>query len=161
VALKHIDPSELSPGEFVQDIRRAVEEDGVRLVVIDSLNGYLHAMPEEHFLITQLHELLTYLNQQGATTIMIVAQNGLLGQNMAAPVDASYLADAVVLVRFFEVHGEVRQALSIIKKRGGAHERTIREMRLTSKGIAIGEPLKEFRGVLTGVPSIESLFPPV
>jgi circadian clock protein KaiC len=153
VRVQQVDPAELSPGEFTQTIRRAVEDDNAALIVIDSLNGYLNAMPGERFLVIQLHELLTYLSQQGVATIMIGAHQGLIGSNMTTPVDASYLADAVLLMRYFEAQGEVRQAVSVVKKRGGQHERTIREFRLVSgKGIEIGPPLREFRGILTGTP---------
>ena len=120
--------------------------------MIDSLNGYLNAMPEERFLIIQLHELLTYLGQAGVATILIGAQQGLIGGQMTTPVDASYLADAVILMRYFEARGEVRQAISVVKKRGGAHERTIREFKLENGRISLGPPLRNFRGVLTGVP---------
>jgi len=122
------------------------------VVVIDSLNGYLNAMPEERFLVIQLHELLTYLGQQGIATILIGAHAGLIGSQMHTPVDASYLADAVVLLRYYETNGEVRQAISVVKKRGSAHERTIREFRMDRNGIHVGQPLREFRGILTGVP---------
>jgi len=125
--------------------------------VIDSLNGYLNAMPEERFLIIQLHELLTYLGQAGVATLLIGAQPGLIGSQMNTPVDASYLADAVILMRYFEARGEVRQAISVVKKRGGAHERTIREFRLEPGRISLGEPLRDFRGVLTGMPIEEKL----
>ena len=135
-------------------VRQAVEERRRHVVVIDSLNGYLNAMPEERFLIIQLHELLTYLGQHGVATLLVGAQHGLIGTQMTAPVDASYLADAVILLRYFEAAGEVRQAISVVKKRGGAHERTIREFRLDDGGIQVGEPLREFRGVLTGVPIV-------
>jgi circadian clock protein KaiC len=155
VLLQTVDPAELSPGEFVQGIRRAVEDHHATIVVIDSLNGYLNAMPEERALITQLHELLRYLGQKGVATIMIGAHQGLIGSAMSTPMDASYLADAVILLRYFEAHGAVRQAISVIKKRGGAHERTIRELRLETGGIRIGEPLHEFRGVLTGTPTYQ------
>jgi circadian clock protein KaiC len=124
-------------------------------VVIDSLNGYLNAMPGERFLTIQLHELLTFLGQAGVATILIGAHQGLVGSPMITPVDASYLADAVILMRYFEAKGEVRQAISVVKKRGGAHERTIREFKLHAGGIAVGEPLREFRGILTGVPAFE------
>ena len=124
-------------------------------VEIDSLNGYLNALPEERFLLIQLHELLTYLGEQGVATIIVGAQKGLIGMNMQTPADASYLADAVVLLRYFEAGGEVHQAISVVKKRAGAHERTIREFRLGSDGISVGEPLRQFRGVLTGVPVYE------
>lgn len=155
VALHAVDPAELSPGEFTHRIRRAVEHDGVGIVAIDSLNGYLMAMPEERFLVIQLHELLSYLGQRNVATLLIGAHHGLIGSNMQAPVDASYLADAVLLLRYFEAQGEVRQAISVMKKRGGAHERTIREFHLRRDGIHVGPPLREFRGVLTGVPIYE------
>jgi circadian clock protein KaiC len=154
LALRQIDPAEVTPGELVHAIRLAVE-DGARIVVIDSLNGYLNAMPEERFLAIQLHELLMYLGQRGVATILIGAHQGLIGTQMHAPVDASYLADAVVLLRYFELRGEVRQALSVMKKRGGVHERTIREFSLGAEGIIVGEALRQFRGVLTGVPVLD------
>lgn len=156
VAIQQVDPAELSPGEFADAIRRAVEIDKASVIVIDSLNGYLNAMPGERFLAIQLHEMLMYLNQQGVATLLIGAHQGLIGANMTTPVDASYLADAVILIRYFESKGEVRQAISVVKKRGGEHERTIREFSLSSGQIKIGNPLREFRGVLTGVPVIES-----
>jgi circadian clock protein KaiC len=158
--LQSIDPAELSPGEFADAIRREVEERGVTMVVIDSLNGYLNAMPEERFLVIQLHELLSYLGNAGVATLLIGAHQGLIGTQMATPVDASYLADAVILMRFFEDHGEIRQAISVVKKRGGAHERTIREFRLGQGGVQVGPPLRDFRGVLTGVPVRESFLEP-
>ena len=155
VFLAQVDPAELSPGEMVSRIRQAVEKDGVSLVVIDSLNGYLNAMPGEHFLIVHLHEVLTYLGQMHVATILISAHHGLIGSNMAAPVDVSYLADAVVLMRYFEAQGEVRQAISVVKKRGGAHERSIREFKMADGHIEVGKPLRQFRGILTGVPVFE------
>jgi circadian clock protein KaiC len=155
VTLQPIDPAELSPGEFGHRIQRAVEERSARVVVIDSLNGYLNAMPDERFLAVQLHEILTYLGQRGVATILIGAHQGLIGAQMTTPVDATYLADAVLLLRYFEARGEVRQAISVMKKRGGQHERTIREFRLSSGIIEVGDPLKMFRGVLTGVPQYE------
>ena len=130
---------------------RAVERDKTRMVVLDSLNGYVNAMPSEDYLYLHLHELLTYLNQQGVLTIMILAQHGLVGP-MGAPVDVSYLADTVILTRFFEARGAVRKAISVIKKRSGPHEATLRELTMTRKGIELGKPLVEFEGVLTGVP---------
>jgi circadian clock protein KaiC len=153
LTIRQVDPGEISPGEFVHAVRLEVEQHGATVVMIDSLNGYLNAMPEVRFLTLQLHELLTYLGQWGVTSLLIVAQHGLVGNMMQAPVDASYLADSVLLLRFFESAGEVRQALSVLKKRSGAHERTIREFRLGKDGIAIGKPLAEFQGVLTGIPS--------
>lgn len=152
VHVKQVDPAELSPGEFADAVRQAVERNGARVVVIDSLNGYLQAMPEERFLIIQLHELLTYLGQQGVVTLLIVAQHGLLGNNMQSPVDASYLADAVVLLRYFESRGQLHRAVAVVKKRSGAHEATLREFRLSAQGLHVGEPLKEFQGILTGTP---------
>ncbi len=152
VRIQQVDPAELSPGEFAHAIRRAVDHERASVVVIDSLNGYLNAMPEERFLTIQLHELLSYLGYAGVATIFIGAHQGLIGGPMIAPVDASYLADAVILLRYFEMKGEVRQAISVVKKRGGAHERSIREFRMQQGGISVGQPLRDFRGVLTGVP---------
>jgi circadian clock protein KaiC len=152
VDIQKVDPAELSPGEFAHGIRRAAAAKDSAIVVIDSLNGYLNAMPGEKHLALHLHEILTYLGQCGVATIMIGAHQGFVGGTMITPVDASYLADAVVLLRYFETKGEVRQAISIVKKRGGAHERTIREFRLDKDGIHVGAPLRDFRGVLTGVP---------
>jgi circadian clock protein KaiC len=151
VDVQPIDPAELSPGEFIQCIRDAVEVHGARLVIIDSLNGYLNAMAEEHHVLIQLHELLAYLSQLEVTTLLLNAQQGLIGQ-MQTTLDVSYLADTVILLRYFELRGEVRQAISVLKKRTGPHERTIRELTISSRGIEIGEPLRNFRGVLTGVP---------
>jgi circadian clock protein KaiC len=155
VRLVQVDPAELSPGELAFNVCQAVERDGVRIVVIDSLNGYLNAMPEERFLTIQLHELLMFLSQHGVASLLIGAHHGVIGANMQMPVDASYLADAVILLRYFEARGEVRQAISIVKKRGGVHERTIREFGMTDGAIKVGAPLREFRGVLTGVPVYE------
>jgi circadian clock protein KaiC len=155
ITLQQVDPAELTPGEFIQAIRAAVEHRSVKIVVIDSLNGYLNAMPEEQFLIVQLHELLMYLAHHGVATILIGAHQGLIGGQMNTPVDASYLADAVILLRYFEARAEVRQAISVVKKRGGEHERTVRELLLASGQIRIGPVLREFRGILTGVPMYE------
>ncbi len=152
ISLQQIDPAELTPGEFVHAIRRAVESRHAKVIIIDSLNGYLNATPEERFLTIQLHELLMYLSQKSVATILIGAQQGLIGPQMNTPVDASYLADAVVLLRYFEARGEVRQAISVMKKRGSKHERTIREFRLDRGHIEVGETLRAFRGILTGVP---------
>jgi circadian clock protein KaiC len=152
VRVRQVDPAELSPGEFVHEIRQAVTEHHAKVVVIDSLNGYLNAMPDERFLIVQLHELLTFLGQSGVATMLIGAQHGLIGMQMSAPVDASYLADAVVLLRYYEAEGEVRQAISVMKKRGGQHERSIRSFKLSPEGLSLGLPLRQFRGILTGVP---------
>lgn len=151
VRVQQIDPAELSPGEFSALIKSAVEVSHARVIVIDSLNGYLHAMPEEKNLTAQLHEILTYLGRHGVTTIMVVAQHGLLGSNMHTPVDTSYLADSVVLLRYFEYAGKVKKAISVVKKRSGPHEESIRELRFDSQGIHLSEPLSDFRGILTGV----------
>jgi len=153
VSIQQIDPAELSPGELVHAIRAEVEERDATIVVLDSLNGYLNAMPEERFLVIQIHELLTYLGQRRVATILIGAHRGMVGSEMAGPIDVSYLADAVVLFRYFELNGEVRQALSIMKKRGGKHERTIREFSLAAGHLAVGPAVKGYRGVLTGVPT--------
>jgi circadian clock protein KaiC len=149
--LEQVDPAELSPGEFVYRIRRGVEEKRWRIVVIDSLNGLLNSMSEEEGLTVQLHELLSYLNEVGVASFLVLAQHGLVG-SMASPTDVSYLADNVLLLRYFEASGEVRQAVSVMKRRSGPHERSIREMRFTSGKLVVGEPLKNFTGVLTGTP---------
>lgn len=151
VDVRQVDPAELTPGELVHTIRDAVYS-GTECVVIDSLNGYLNAMPGERYLTIHLHELLMFLGERGVASLLIGAHQGMVGTNMHTPVDASYLADAVVLLRYFETRGEVRQAISVVKKRGGVHERTIREFRLEPGNIFVGEPLRHFRGVLTGVP---------
>jgi circadian clock protein KaiC len=152
ITVQQVDPAELSPGEFAVRIQRFVQA-GCKLIVIDSLNGYLNAMPGEKYLNNQLHELSSYLNQQGVVTILVLAQHGLVA-SAEAPVDLSYLSDTVVSLRYFEAYGEVKQAISIIKKRSGVHEKTIREFKLeTGKGIRVGEPLRDFQGVLTGVPA--------
>lgn len=150
--LRQVDAAELSPGQFVYEIRQLVEKHDLKLLIIDSLNGFLNAMPGEHFLAMQLHELLAFLSQKGVTTLMTVSQVGFVGTNIDTPVDVSYLADTVLLFRYFEAAGEVRQALSVIKKRSGEHERTIRELVMRNGVIAVGEVLTEFDGVLTGSP---------
>ena len=152
VIIEQIDAAELSPGEFAHRVRKAVDSQRLKTVVIDSLNGYQAAMPEENSLILHMHELLQFLNRQGATTFMTVAQHGLVG-DMQAPVDVTYLADTVILLRYFEAMGKVRRAISVIKKRSGFHEPTIREFRISTKGLTIGEPLEAFDGVLRGVPT--------
>ncbi len=154
ISLRQIKLAELTPGELAYMIGREVEQNGVRVVVIDSVNGYLMATPQERFLTMQFHELLGYLNGKGVVSIMVVGQYGMVG-NMTSPIDMSYLADTVVLLRYFEAGGEVRQAISVLKKRTGKHERTIREFRIDKGGICLGQPLAEFRGVLTGVPVYE------
>jgi circadian clock protein KaiC len=153
LTLEQVDAAELTPGEFSQRVRTCVEKHNARIVVIDSVNGYQAAMPEEQALILHMHELLQYLNRQGATTFLTVAQHGLVG-DMKAPVDVTYLADTVILLRYFEAAGRVRRAISIVKKRTGAHEDTIREFRINGDGITLGKPLTEFQGVLRGVPSL-------
>lgn len=154
LTVQQVDPADLSPGELAGRLRRAVEESGVRMVVIDSWSGYVNSMPDENFLVLQMHELLTYLNQQGVVTIMILAQHGLLGQ-MTSPVDLTYLSDTVLLLRFFEAAGRIRRAISVVKKRTGSHEDTIRELRIDGDGVRVGMPLDAFRGVLTGVPAFD------
>jgi len=150
--LEQVDPAELSPGEFIDRIRRGVEDNEWRLVVIDSLNGLMNSMSEERALTVQLHEVLSYLNQVGVASFMVLAQHGLLGAAMVSPTDVSYLADNVLLLRYFEAAGEVRQALSVVKRRSGPHERSIRQMIIKDGKIKIGEPLINFKGVLTGTP---------
>jgi circadian clock protein KaiC len=149
--IDQVDAAELSPGEFAHRVRKRVDEDEIKTVVIDSLNGYQAAMPEENSLILHMHELLQYLNRRGAATFMTVAQHGLVG-DMKAPVDVTYLADTVILLRYFEALGSVRRAVSVIKKRTGAHESTIREYRIDKRGLTIGGPLDGFQGILRGVP---------
>jgi circadian clock protein KaiC len=150
--VQKIDPAQLSPGELADQIRTRVLHDKVRVVVIDSLNGYIQAMPQEQFLTLQLHELLSFLGNQGVATLMVLAQQGLVGA-MQTPIDLTYLADTVVLTRYFEAKGMIRKAVSVIKKRSGPHETTLREFRIGKGGVSVGEPLTEFQGVLTGVPS--------
>jgi circadian clock protein KaiC len=152
ISIQQIDPAEMSPGEFTQLVRDAVEKQGVRVLLIDSLNGYLNAMPDERFLVLQMHELLSYLNQLGVLTIMVLAQHGLLGQ-MQTPIDLSYLSDAVIMLRYFEAGGRVRRAISVVKKRSGTHEDAIREFQLTAEGLKVSDPLTEFNGILTGTPT--------
>jgi circadian clock protein KaiC len=157
VSLQQVDPAELTPGEFIHAIRTAVEDKDAKIVIIDSLNGYLNAMPQERHLMIQLHELLMYLGQKGVATILIGAHHGMIGSQMTAPIDTSYLADAVILLRYFEDRGTVRQAISVMKKRGSKHERTLREFRLDGGRLSVGGTLHEFRGVLTGVPTYEGV----
>jgi circadian clock protein KaiC len=153
LTIEQIDAAELTPGELSARVRHCVEEQQAKSVVIDSLNGYQASMPEEKSLILHMHELLQYLNRQGASTFLTVAQHGLVG-DMQAPVDVTYLADTVILLRYFEALGRVRRAMSVIKKRTGAHEDTIREYRIDRRGITLGEPLMDFQGVLRGVPEL-------
>lgn len=149
--VEQVDPAEISPGEFATRVRREVEGRNARMIVIDSLNGYLAAMPQEQQLILQVHELLSYLNQRGVVTFLVNPQQGLLG-SMASNINISYVADAVLLLRFFEAGGRIRKALSVLKNRAGQHEDTIREFRIDMQGIRVGEPLVQFKGVLTGTP---------
>jgi circadian clock protein KaiC len=149
--IEHMDAAEVSPGEFAHEVRKRVERHHVRVVGIDSLNGYQNAMPEERFILLHMHELLQYLNRQGVVTFLTVAQHGIVG-DMQAPIDLTYLADTVILLRYFEAGGRVRRAISVIKKRGSSHEDTIREYRIGVPGLQIGPPLEEFQGVLRGVP---------
>jgi circadian clock protein KaiC len=151
IRLEQIDPAELSPGEFAQRVRNSVEQDQARVVVIDSLNGYLVSMPDERFLVLQMHELLSYLSQMGVLTMLVLAQHGLVGP-MDTPIDISYLSDAVLMLRYFEYDGTVRRALSVVKKRSGRHEHTIREFRLSPGGVQLGPPLRGFSGILSGSP---------
>src|SRR5690606_21078104 len=152
VSLQHIDPAELTPGEFSWQVRREVEQRGIKFLVIDSLSGYLNAMPDERHLALYLHQLLSYLSSKGVSSLLVLAQHGMVGPEPRPPVDISYLSDTVVLLRFFEFRGEVRQAISIHKRRLGAHERQIRAMHFTERGPVIGEPLSEFEDVLSGSP---------
>ena len=147
-----VDPAETGAGEFAYQVKQAVDVDGCRIVVIDSLNGYLHAMESEKQLFVQLHELLSYLGNRGVATILIMAQHGMTA-TMKSPVDVSYLADTVVLLRYFEARGRILKAISVLKKRSGAHENTIRELNLGIGGITVGAPLSKFTGVLAGVPT--------
>ena len=149
--MAQVDPAELSPGQFIWQIRDDVNEHNTRVVIIDSLNGFLNAMPGEQDLILHLHELLAYLNQRGVITILVLTQHGLVG-SMQTPFDVSYVADTVILLRYFENQGEIHRAVSVLKKRLGSHERSLRELSFSSEGIKVGDPLSQFRGVLTGVP---------
>jgi circadian clock protein KaiC len=151
LVVTQVDAAEISPGEFAHRVRKAVEKDKIRTVVIDSLNGYQNAMPQERYLTLHMHELLQYLNRVGAATFLTVAQHGMVG-DMKSPVDVTYLADTVILLRYFEAFGQVRRAISMLKKRTGSHENTIREFAITGKGLTVGPVLKEFQGVLRGVP---------
>jgi circadian clock protein KaiC len=155
LSVHQIDAAELSSSEFTHRVRQAVEQHHAELVVIDSLNGFLSAMPEERFLLIHLHELLTYLAQCGVTTILTLTQPGIFGTEAQTPVNASYLADAIVLFRYFEARGAVRKAISVLKKRLGGHQQTIRELHISAQGIEISEPLEAFQGILTGVPLIQ------
>jgi circadian clock protein KaiC len=152
IEVHQMDPAEVAPGEFIHMVRSSVENDNAKIVVIDSLNGYLNAMPEERFLLIQLHELLSYLGRKGVTTILVISQHGLVGTSMRTPLDLSYLADSVVVLRYFELAGKVKKAISVLKKRSGFHEDTIREISFSKDGINVSHPLERFRGILTGIP---------
>jgi circadian clock protein KaiC len=154
ITIAQLDPAEVSPGQFVDQVRAAVEIDGARIIVIDSLNGFLNAMSGEHMLVAQMHELLTFLNQRGVVTLLVLTLSGMLGSSLSMPVDLSYLSDNVLVLRFFEAGGRLRKAISVVKKRSGKHEDTIRELTFSPKGIHIGEALTEFSGVMTGVPTL-------
>ena len=154
IDIQQIDPAEMAPGEFASAVRESVEAKGASVVIIDSLNGYLNAMPDERFLILQMHELLSYLSQRGVLTILVLAQHGLVGP-MDTPLDISYLADSVIMLRYFEFEGSVRRALSVVKKRSGNHEHSIREFKLSNKGITVGPALKGFKGIFSGTPVYE------
>lgn len=157
ISVRQVDPAELSPGEFTALVRDAVEDEGASMVVVDSLTGYLHSMPSERNLLLQLHELLAYLGQRNVISVMVFAQHGLMG-SMGTPVDVSYLADTVILFRYYEHAGALRQAISTFKKRGGNHERAIRDFSLGPNGLQIGEPLVHFRGVMSGMPLMSPSF---
>ena len=161
VAVQPVDPAEVSPGELAERVRRKVEQDDIRLLVIDSLNGFFQAVPDEPFLSLHLHELLRYLSNKGVATILVLAQRGLIGELTQVPIDVSYLADAVVLLRFFEAWGSVRGAVSMLKKRTGEHEHVIRELLISSAGVEVGPPLAEFQGVLSGVPEYKGAASPL
>lgn len=149
--LKQIDPAELSPGEFASTVRCSVERSATRLIVVDSLNGYMHAMPDGKFLVLQMHELLSYLGQKGVVSILVLAQQGLINPS-DTPIDISYLSDALIMQRYFEHEGIVRRALSVVKKRSGWHENTVREFRLGTDGIQVGPPLSGLGGILSSAP---------
>lgn len=158
ITLQQIDPAEISPGEFVEDVRRAVTGTDAaakpaKIVIIDSLNGYLNSMSEDNFLLAQLHELFTYLNQLGVLTLVTVSQSGMIGREIHAPIDTTYLADNVILFRYFEAMGQVRRAISVVKKRGGSHELSLREMWMSDAGVHVGPQLTNFQGVLAGTPT--------
>ena len=155
IVIKPISTAELSPGEFSQFVRNAVEEGQAKVVLMDSLTGYFHSMPQEEALLSQMHDLLTYMSQNGVLSILVVSQHGLIGQGIQGPLDVSYMADTVVLLRHFEAGGSVRKAISVIKKRSGPHETTIRELKLAPGGISVGEPIKDFSGVLSGMPTFQ------
>lgn len=159
LTVQQVDPAELTPGQFTQAVVEAAES-GARVIVIDSLNGYMNAVPEERFMALYLHELLTYLGQRGIVAIVVGVQAGLIGSSMSSSADASYIADNIVMLRYFEAGGEVRQAISIFKKRGSSHERTLRRFAIGAQGPRVGEVLNGFHGILTGVPTMVAAIPP-
>ncbi len=152
VLMKQIDPAEMPAGEFTAEVRNAVENTGCSIVILDSLNGLINAMPGEQFLMLQMHEMISYLNQMGVNTFFTMAQSGFVSAHMVSPVDVSYLADSVLLFRYFESMGEVKRALSVVKKRSGQHERAIRELNFSGGALKVGAPLSQFEGILTGNP---------
>ena len=152
IRASQIEPGQLSPGEFSHRVRRDVDEFGARMVLIDSINGYLHAIPQSDAPLARMHELLSFLNERGVATILVLAQHGIVGTMMSTPLDVSYLADTVMMLRFFEAQGRVRRAISVVKMRTRVHEATIRELKLGPERVHIGEALTDFHGVLTGVP---------
>jgi circadian clock protein KaiC len=161
VIARQVEPTDLSPGEFASQVVKAVEEENVTLVIIDSINGYMQSMPEERLLPIQVHELLSFLSNNGVTSIMTLVQHGIFGSPVDEAAEVSYLADTVILMRYFEVHGSVRQAVSVVKKRSGNHERTIRECKVGQGGLTVGEPLRDFQGILTGVPNYTGVSEPL
>jgi circadian clock protein KaiC len=162
LTLRQIDPAEISPGEFASDVRKSVEQDNARFVAIDSLNAFLQAMPGERYLLLQMHELLTYLNQRGVITMLVLGQHGVIGE-IQSDIDISYLSDVVVLFRYFERRGEVLSAVTAVKSRTSGHERSIRQFQLGSGGLIVGEALRDFEGVLGGLPRYQgdtAMLPP-
>ena len=155
ISVKPVSTAELSPGEFSQLVRSAVEQDQAEVVLLDSLTGYFHSMPQEEALLSQMHDLLTFLSNSGVLSILIVSQHGFIGQGIQGPLDVSYMADSVILLRHFEAAGSVRKAISVLKKRNGPHETTIRELKLAPGGITVGEPIRDFSGVLAGMPTFQ------
>lgn len=156
LTVQQIDPAELTPGEFANVVREYVEHEDASMVVIDSLNGYLNSMPEQNYLSLHLHELLTFLSERGVVTILVLAQHGLIGAGMSSAVDVSYLADSVILLKYFESDGEIQKAISVLKKRSGQHDKAIRRFDLSTEGVHVGEALKSLRGILSGIPSVEN-----
>jgi len=161
ITVQQVDPAQLQPGEFAHLVRMSVERDKIGVLIIDSLNGYLNAVPEEKFLLLHLHELLSYLGQNNVASIMVYAQHGLIGPAMQSVVDVSYLADCVILFRYYESQGRLNKAVSVVKKRSGVHENAIRDFKMSGDGIAVGEALNKFHGVLSGIPSLEGINRPL